>query len=172
MNSPNPRNSLWGGMVSSPLADGDAIPGPSEIRAGTVTIIPSSSCPPPSAHQAAHRPYSLSVMMPKAWLVCTDAKSNLRDRVLDEVGKDSFTALPGTGRQGGLRPSKPNIPTWGDSKKFYGNCLKRAWPVHGHFSDGWVVRGVSIVNLQVSWSGVSMLVGSHTIINFCHLEGF
>ena len=35
--------------------------------------------------------------MPKAWSPCTGAGSNLGDRVLGEVEKESFIALPGRG---------------------------------------------------------------------------
>ena len=37
--------------------------------------------------------------------LCTSAKSNLRDRVLGEVEKNSFIALPGKGGPSGLMPS-------------------------------------------------------------------
>ena len=37
----------------------------------------------------------------------TGAESNLRDRVLSEVEKDSFIALPGKGGHSELMPSKP-----------------------------------------------------------------
>jgi len=43
----------------------------------------------------------------------TGAESNLRDRVLVEVEKDCFIALPGKGRRSGLMPSKSCVPTWG-----------------------------------------------------------
>ena len=43
----------------------------------------------------------------------TGAESNLRDRVLVEVEKDCFIALPGKGRRNGLMPSKSCVPTWG-----------------------------------------------------------
>ena len=34
-------------------------------------------------------------MMSKTWPLCTGAESNLAERVLGEVEKDSFAALPG-----------------------------------------------------------------------------
>ena len=40
-------------------------------------------------------------------------KSNLRDRVLGRVEKDSFVAMPGKGGHSRLMPSKPCVPTWG-----------------------------------------------------------
>ena len=43
----------------------------------------------------------------------TIAEPNLRDRVLAEVEKESFIALPGKGDCRGLMPSKPTVPTWG-----------------------------------------------------------
>ena len=41
-----------------------------------------------------------------------DAESNLGDRVLDDVEKDSFIALPGKGEYSRFMPRKPRIPTW------------------------------------------------------------
>ena len=38
--------------------------------------------------------------------LCTGSKSNLEDRVLGEVGKNSFAALLGKGGHGGLLPWK------------------------------------------------------------------
>ena len=43
----------------------------------------------------------------------TIVEPNLRDRVLAEVEKESFIALPGKGDYRGLMPSKPTVPTWG-----------------------------------------------------------
>ena len=40
----------------------------------------------------------------KAWPLCTSAKSNLRDRVLGEVEKNSVIALPGKGGHNRLLP--------------------------------------------------------------------
>ena len=40
----------------------------------------------------------------------TSAKSNLRDRVLGEVEKDSFITLPGKGGHSGLLPQKIMCP--------------------------------------------------------------
>ena len=53
----------------------------------------------------------------KTWLLCTSAKPNLRDRVLSEVEKNSFIALPGKGGHSGLVPSKivcPNLEGFGE----------------------------------------------------------
>ena len=41
-----------------------------------------------------------------------NSESNLGDRVLDEVEKDSFIALPGKGEYSRFMPPKPHIPTW------------------------------------------------------------
>ena len=49
--------------------------------------------------------------MPKTWPLFTGAKSNLRDRVLGEVEKNSFFALPGKGGYSGLMPLKNCVPT-------------------------------------------------------------
>ena len=45
-----------------------------------------------------------SVLMLKTRPLCTSAKSNLRDRVLGEVEKNSFIDLPGKGGHSGLMP--------------------------------------------------------------------
>ena len=47
----------------------------------------------------------------KAWSLCAGAKSNLKDRVLGEVEKNSFIALPDKGGHSGLVPSKLCVPT-------------------------------------------------------------
>ena len=41
-----------------------------------------------------------------------DTELNLGDRVLGEVEKDSFIALPGKGGHSGLMPSKLCVPAW------------------------------------------------------------
>ena len=54
--------------------------------------------------------------------LCTGAKSNLRDRVLGEVEKNSFIALPGKGGHNGLLPLKTMCPNPGEfGEEFYGN---------------------------------------------------
>ena len=62
-----------------------------------------------------------------------------------------------------------------DGEKFYTNCPKRAWSVHGHSSDGLVVANEESVssNFRSNWSGVYMFVGSIPSLtaNFSHLEG-
>ena len=45
--------------------------------------------------------------------LCTSAEPNLRDRVLGEVEKNSFIALPGKGGHSGLMPSKTVCPNPG-----------------------------------------------------------
>ena len=47
------------------------------------------------------------------WSLYSGAKSNLRDRVLGEVEKNSFIALPGKGGHSRLMPSKLCVPTGG-----------------------------------------------------------
>ena len=51
--------------------------------------------------------------MPKTWPLCTGAKSNLRNRVLGEVEKNSFIALPGKGGHSRLLPLKTVCPNLG-----------------------------------------------------------
>ena len=48
-------------------------------------------------------------VMLKSQPLCTRARSNLRDRVLGEVEKNSFIALPGKGGHNGLRPLKNHV---------------------------------------------------------------
>ena len=48
----------------------------------------------------------------------TDAEWNLGDRVLGEVEKNSFIALPGKGGHSGLMPSRLCVPTWEDLMSF------------------------------------------------------
>ena len=87
--------------------------------------------------------------------------------------KDSFIALPGKGRHSGMcHALKTMCPNMG---KFYSNSSKRAWSVHGHSSNGWMVRWVEvIIKLQSNWSGVYILVVSVSslIINFPTWRGF
>ena len=45
-----------------------------------------------------------NLLLPKTPLLYTGAELNLRDRVLGEVEKDSFIALPGKGGHRGLLP--------------------------------------------------------------------
>ena len=45
-------------------------------------------------------------------LMYNDTKSNLGDRVLGEVEKNSFIVLPGKGDHSRLMPSKLCGPTW------------------------------------------------------------
>ena len=53
---------------------------------------------------------------------CAPVPNQIRDRVLSEVEKNSFIALPGKGGHSGLVPSKivcPNLEGFG--KEFYSN---------------------------------------------------
>ena len=62
------------------------------------------------------------ILMPKAQPLHTGAKSNLRDRALGEVEKNSFIALPGKGGHSRLLPSKTMCPNPGEfGEEFYGN---------------------------------------------------
>ena len=61
-------------------------------------------------------------MMLKTWPLCTGTESNLRDRVLGEVEKNSFITLPGKGGHSGLLPSKTMCPNSGGfDEEFYSN---------------------------------------------------
>ena len=52
--------------------------------------------------------------MPKTQPLYTSAELNLADRILGEVEKNSFIALPGKGGHSGLLPSKTVCPHPGD----------------------------------------------------------
>ena len=55
----------------------------------------------------------------------TGVKSNLGDRVLGEVEKDSFITLPGKGGHRRFLSQKTLSPLAEDSEKFYSNGSKR-----------------------------------------------
>ena len=58
--------------------------------------------------------------MPKAQPICTGAEPNLRDRVLDEIEKKNFIALPDKGGHSRLLPSKTMCPNPGGfDEEFY-----------------------------------------------------
>ena len=60
--------------------------------------------------------------MLKTWPLCTSTELKLGDRVLDEVEKNSFIALPGKGGHSRLMPLKtvcPNLEGFGE--EFYSN---------------------------------------------------
>ena len=59
--------------------------------------------------------------MLKAQPLCTGAASNLGDRVLGEVEKNNFIALPGNGGHSGLLPLKLCVPTQEDLMSFRAN---------------------------------------------------
>ena len=64
-------------------------------------------------------------MMLKTRPLCTGAESNLGDRVLGEVEKKSFIALPGKGGHSGLVPSKTVCPNPGGfGEEFYSSGLR------------------------------------------------
>ena len=64
-------------------------------------------------------------MTPKAFPYI-GVKLNLRDRVLGEVEKNSFSALPVKRGHSGLTPSKNHVSQLEkDSEKFYRSCSKR-----------------------------------------------
>ena len=70
-------------------------------------------------------------MMPKSQPLCTSADLNLRDRVLGEVEKSSFIALPGKGGHSGLMPLKTVYP----------NCLVRSFIA---IVQGWVADKIRV----------------------------
>ena len=68
----------------------------------------------------------LSILMAKTQPPRTGGESNLRDRVLGEVGKDSFSALPAKQATASSCPQNYGSQFGEGSEKFYVNCLKRA----------------------------------------------
>ena len=65
--------------------------------------------------------------MPKTWPLCISAKSNLRDRVLGETGKDRCIAFRQRGTQQALAPQNcvtvcANLEEF--CEKFYSNCSR------------------------------------------------
>ena len=63
--------------------------------------------------------------MLKTWPLCTGAESNLGDRVLGEVEKNSFIALPSNGGHSGLVPLKTLCPNpEGFGEEFYSKGSK------------------------------------------------
>ena len=87
----------------------------------------------------------------KAWPLCTSAESNLRDRVLGEVEKNGFVALPGKGGQGGLLPSKTMCPNLGGfDEEIYSNSSRV-----GLLTRLGCEQGVQVVSLLIlmSFSG-------------------
>ena len=56
---------------------------------------------------------SILKLMLKTWPSCTDAESNLRDRVWGKVEKNRFITLTGKGAIVGWRPPKTVCPNLG-----------------------------------------------------------
>ena len=65
-------------------------------------------------------------LMLKTQPLCTGADLNLRDRVLGEVEKNSFIALPGKGGHSGLMPLKTMCPNPGGFGEEFDSSGSRA----------------------------------------------
>ena len=64
-------------------------------------------------------------------ILYTGTKLNLGDRVLDEVGKNSFIALPGKGEHSRLHALKNCVPTWEDlMRKLLAMVQEQGFPGH------------------------------------------
>ena len=61
-------------------------------------------------------------VMLKAELFCTPVLNQISEKVLAEVEKNSFIALPGKMGNSRLMPSKHVSQLGKDSEKFYSNC--------------------------------------------------
>ena len=64
--------------------------------------------------------------MLKTQPLCTGAKSNLGDRALGEVEKNSFIDLPGKGGYSRLMPSKLCVPTQEDLVRSF-TAMVQGW---------------------------------------------
>ena len=73
-----------------------------------------SSQAPPKQFASNTKVSLLLLPLTKSWPLWINTKSNFGSRVLGEVEKNSFIALPGKQRYRGLMPSKLCIPTWED----------------------------------------------------------
>ena len=67
------------------------------------------------------------LLMPKTQPLCTGAESNLRDRVLGEVEKNSFIALPGKEGDSRLLASKTVCPDLGRFGEEFCSNNSRVW---------------------------------------------
>ena len=66
--------------------------------------------------------------MPETWPPCTGAELNFGERVLGEVEKNSFIALPGKGGHSGPMPLKTVCPDLGGfGEEFYSNGSRAGW---------------------------------------------
>ena len=92
--------------------------------------------------------------MPKARPLCTSAKSSHRDRVLGEVEKNSFIALPGKGGHSELLPWKTVCHNPGGfDEEFYGNSSRV----------GLLTRLGCVQGLR--WSGLLILMSFSGLFN-------
>ena len=69
---------------------------------------------------------NLWTLMPKTQPLCTGAKSNLSNRVFDEVEKNNFIVLPEKGEPSELLPLKTVCPHLGGLGKELYSCSSRA----------------------------------------------
>ena len=87
--------------------------------------------------------------MPKTQPLCTGAESNLRDRGLGEVGKNSFIVLPGKG--GHLMPLKTVCPNPGGfGEEFYSSGSRAACAQGLHvfnLASGGLLMGSQVIKL-------------------------
>ena len=74
------------------------------------------------------QPLTHLLARPKAQPLCTGAESNLRDRVLGEVEKNSFIALPGKGGPSRLAPLRiVCFHLGGFNEELYSNSARVGW---------------------------------------------
>ena len=100
----------------------------------------------------------------------TNAKSNLGDRVLREVEKDSSITLPATGRQTGLLSQKTMCSTLGgcdegfynNNSKLLSNCGAKASPCGGSSCCGAQALESSSFSSYCTWAQKLWLLRSRT----------
>ena len=88
--------------------------------------------------------------MPKTWPLCTGAKSNLGDRVLGEIEKNSFIALPGKGGRSRLAPLKtvcPNSGGFGEELYSHGSRVGLLVRIR-------VCAGLALLSSGLTWSSL------------------
>ena len=94
-------------------------------EAGVEKISVSNQVRGPTGAIPKSAPHWVLNLMSKTRPLCTSAKSNLRERGLEEVEKNSFTALAAKGGHRKLVPSKTVRPNAGGSgEEFYRNGLR------------------------------------------------
>ena len=95
-----------------------------------------------------------ALLMRKTRPLCTSAKSNLGDRVLGEVEKNSFIALPGKGGHSRLLPQNTVCPNLGGlDEEFYSSGSRVGLLIRLECVQGLHSFNPTSGGLQISFSG-------------------